>query len=118
VRDLGRSLSAVRAAWGLCLIARPEPVLAVLGPHSPSPQLDTAVLRVLGARQLAQASVTALVPSRKVLALGAIVDVLHAASMVGLAAMDADRRREGLLDACLAGSFALASMGAGRGAGR
>ena len=108
----GRALSVLRAAWGLFLVAKPEPVLAVLAPRSSSPRLDTAVLRVLGVRQVVQAGLTALAPTKGVLVLGAGVDALHAASMVGLAGLDAGRRRAGLLDACVAGSFAGASLGA------
>jgi hypothetical protein len=91
------------------LLVRPDPVRRVLAPHSPSPGLDSTVLRVLGARHVAQGVVTALFPTRRVLTVGAVVDTLHAASMVGLAVLDSDRRRPGLLDASLAGSFAAAS---------
>lgn len=110
----GRAVSLLRGAWGLLLLSRPEPVLAVMGPHTPSPELDRAVLRVLGSRQLAQAGVTLVLPGRPVLALGALVDALHAASMVAVAALDRDHRREGLLDASVAGAFAAASLTSAR----
>lgn len=72
------------------------------------------VVRVLGARYLAQALVVGRAPNRAVLALGAEVDAAHAASMVVLALFDRGRRREGLASAFVAGGFSLAGALAAR----
>jgi len=72
------------------------------------------VVRVLGARYLAQALVAGRAPNGAVLALGAEVDAAHAGSMVVLALLDRGRRREGLTSALVAGGFALAGALAAR----
>ncbi|MGH3156698.1 MAG: hypothetical protein ACRDNF_09020, partial [Streptosporangiaceae bacterium] len=67
-----------------------------------------------GVRQLAQAAVSqaALSPGTGtescavLLTLGAAVDGLHAASMLGLAVLDPPRRRAGLADGLIALAFA------------
>ncbi len=69
--------------------------------------------RVLGARQLAQALASGPVPGYPVLAVGAGVDLLHAASMLALA-LTGRRRRAALTDALIAGAFAAAGALAAR----
>ena len=66
------------------------------------------VVRVLGARHVAQAALTGRGPTRAVLWLGAEVDAAHAASMVGVAVCSRRYRRAALGDAAVAGTLAVA----------
>jgi hypothetical protein len=103
----------LRGAYGLALCAAPGAVLGLAG-GPPAGRRGRIVARVLGVRQLAQAVVSeaALAPCTGVesrtalLVLGAAVDALHAASMLGLAVFDAPRRRAGLADGVIALAFA------------
>jgi hypothetical protein len=76
---------------------------------------SVAVVRVLGARHVTQ-GLAGLVAARRAAALlGAGVDGLHAASMVGLAVLDRRRWRGAAASALVALVFALAGSWAGRG---
>jgi hypothetical protein len=81
-------MSAGRALYGLALLAVPGPMLALCG--AASSRRERAVARVLGARHITQAAVSAAAVSpaggSSALATGAVIDSLHAASMLGLAA--------------------------------
>jgi hypothetical protein len=68
------------------------------------------VARLLGARHLAQATLTALVPRPGVFVAGAGVDALHAASMVMLVAADRTARRAALTDAVVEAAFAASGL--------
>jgi hypothetical protein len=110
---LGSAADAARAAWGLLLLVAPGAVLRGAGVRETRPA--RAVLRILGARHAAQAAVTAWAPRRPVLRAGAVLDGLHGASAVLLAAADRGRRRAGVLDAGVAAGFgALGLVRAGR----
>ena len=75
---------------------------------------SVAVVRVLGARHLAQ-GLAGLVTARRATALlGVGVDGLHAASMVGLAVRHRRHRRGAAASALVALAFALAGSWAGR----
>lgn len=106
-RETGAA-AVVRAVWGGVLLGAPGAVLSITTRSDPA-FLGTAraVLRVLGARQIAQAAVEARWPRPPVLALAAAVDGLHAASGLALAAGDRRWRRPALLDAAVALGFAL-----------
>lgn len=106
---LVKAVSGVRAGWGVVLIAAPRRVLAASG-SSPDSRAARAVLRVLGARHLAQAAVELGVPVPAVAALSAGVDTLHALSGLGLAAVDGRWRRGALTDAAIATAFAVANQ--------
>jgi hypothetical protein len=69
---------------------------------------------LLGARQVVQGVVTATRPTSPVPAGGVVVDVLHAASMLGLAAVDRRSRRWALRSAAAAFAWAAAGGVAGR----
>ena len=100
------ALTAYRAALGAAYLswaARPA-----------SPRPAAPVARVLGARQLAQATLTAGHPSRAVLVLGAEVDVAHAASMLGLGLLSGRWRAAALREALVAGSLAAAGLACAR----
>ncbi|PZS37615.1 MAG: hypothetical protein DLM62_18245 [Pseudonocardiales bacterium] len=99
--------AVLRAGYGALLLAAPDPVIRLYTGHR-ADQLTRAVTRVLGGRQLVQGILTAGTPGALVLALGAEVDLAHVASMLGLAVLDQQRRRAGLVDAAAAGAFAIA----------
>lgn len=103
-----RSLAAVRCAWGATCLARPEGVVGLAGGQPDARALWFA--RALGGRELAQGLVTLAVPGRRVLTAGVVVDGLHAASALGLAAADATRRRPALLNALAATGWALLGL--------
>jgi hypothetical protein len=102
-------LAGVRAGYGAVQLLRPaysaEQLLG--GPLDPG---AAAAVRVLGARQLAQAAVSVTAPSARLLALGAGADGAHALSMAVLALADHRRRRP----AMVSGLVAAARRAAGR----
>jgi len=95
---------AVRACYGAVLLCVPGLALGLATGEPPGPRART-VARVLGARQLAQAVLTAYRPRPGVFLAGAGVDACHAASMLALAAADPRVRRAGLADAFAATAF-------------
>jgi hypothetical protein len=83
-----RVLQVVRAGYGAALLLLPGPVIR-LCTGRPAGHRTRNVARVLGARHLVQAAVTAgSGPSAESLGIGAAIDITHAASMAGLAAAD------------------------------
>jgi hypothetical protein len=105
--------AVLRGAYGVALCAAPGAVLGLAG-GPPASRRARTVARVLGVRQLLQAvaAEAALAPGTgsedrvMLLAVGALVDTLHAASMLGLAVLDPPRRRAGLADGLIALAFA------------
>jgi hypothetical protein len=95
-----------RAGYGTALLCAPGPLIGVVTGQPPS-RRARRVARVLGVRHLAQAVVTALSPGPEVVALGVVVDLLHAASMFAFAAVVPDLRRAELADALAATSLAV-----------
>jgi hypothetical protein len=106
-------LAGVRAGYGAVQLATPawsaEQLLG--GPLDPA---ALRVVRVLGARQLAQASLALAFPAGPWLGLGAGVDAMHALSMVGLAATGPRWRRPALVSGLMAAAFAAAGVLAAR----
>jgi hypothetical protein len=100
-------IPAIRAAYGAVLLCAPGAVLR-LCTGQPASRRALAVTRVLGARHLAQAAVSAWAPRPAVLAAGVDVDLCHAASMLALAAADRAVWRAGLADAAAAAALAVA----------
>jgi hypothetical protein len=96
-----------RAGYGAALLCAPGPMIGVITGQPPS-RRARRVARVLGVRQLAQAAVTALNPGPEVVALGVVVDLLHAASMFAFAAVVPDLRGAELADALAATALAVA----------
>ena len=107
-------LTLVRAGYGLALLCAPQALIELTGDPGTGQAAGSSgarpsgracgVARVLGARHLIQAGLTAVAlraaepdPSLP-LGLGAAVDVLHATTMVGLAAVDRGARRVALAD--------------------
>jgi hypothetical protein len=100
-----RWIEILRGAWGVALLLSPDGVLRATdgGP------VDTAarnVTRILGARQLVQATLSGLRPSPEVLAMGVWVDTVHALTASALALSDRRRARAGCTDAVIAGVWA------------
>jgi hypothetical protein len=96
-----------RAGYGAALLCAPGPMIGVITGQPPS-RRARRVARILGVRHLAQAAVTALNPGPEVVALGVVVDLLHAASMFAFAAAVPDLRRAELADALAASALAVA----------
>jgi len=98
---------AARGCYGTALLCAPGLALGLCTGEASSTRAR-AVVRILGARHLAQAVLTLWQPRRKVLAAGAGIDGCHAASMLALAAADPSLRRAGLADAVAATAFTAA----------
>ena len=96
-----------RAGYGAALLCAPGPMIGVVTGQPPS-RRARRVARILGVRHLAQAAVTAFNPGPEVVALGVVVDLLHAASMFAFAAAVPDLRRAELADALAATALAVA----------
>jgi hypothetical protein len=101
--------ATVRAGYGVLLLVVPDPVIHLYSGRRADP-LTRSVIRVLGARHLIQGVLTGGAPGALVLALGVEVDLAHAVSILGLAALDQRQRRAGLVDAAAAGGFAVAGV--------
>lgn len=95
-----------RGFYGLALTIGPASVLRLVGIDDASPKA-TAIVRILGLRDVTQALICAPTPTRPVALLGAGVDGLHAASMVALAVASPRWRRAGLFSGSLSLGFAL-----------
>ena len=85
-----RLLSGAGAVWGLVLLFRPRRVVAALCPEYPPSR--SWVVRVLGARLVAQHALVLVAPGQPAVQVASAVDLLHAASMVPLLAVRRYRR--------------------------
>lgn len=99
----------LRSAWGTVLLSQPTRVVALLGPDR-TPRFAVFVARVLGARQLAQAAVTARARTPGLIRLGAAADALHACTGVAVAVLIPRWRRTALADAAIAAGFGVAGQ--------
>jgi hypothetical protein len=107
-------LTAIRASYGGALLIAPGAVIYLGTGRCPS-RRARRVARLLGARHLIQAGVSTLAPLPSVLAAGAGVDGLHAASMLMLAGADrGGMRRAALTDSLAEALFAAAGVSAAR----
>jgi hypothetical protein len=107
----GRALQLTRAGYGVALLLKPGPTIRLATGRPPS-RRACRVAWLLGARHLAQATLTALAPRPAVFAAGAAADALHDASMVMLAVADRAARRTALTDAMAEAAFAAAGVAA------
>jgi hypothetical protein len=106
----GLALQVVRAGYGAALLLAPGPVIQLCTGRPPGTRARN-VARVLGARHVLQAAVTAAAaPGAEALGIGAAIDLTHAASMAGLAVLDRRVRRVTLTDAVIETGFAAASL--------
>jgi hypothetical protein len=96
-----------RAGYGAALLCAPGPLIGLCTGRPPGPRARR-VARVLGARHVVQAAITAANPGPTVITLGALTDLLHAASMFALAAVDQTPRRAEFADALAATALAVA----------
>jgi len=107
-------LQVARAGYGGALLIVPGPVIR-LATGRPAGRRARAVARVLGARHLLQAGLTAVTgPGGTSLGVGAAVDLVHAASMAALGLADRQVRRLTLPDALIETTFAAAGVSAAR----
>lgn len=113
----GEGADTVRVALGTAEAVAPE-ALAALENGRRGDSVTVRVHRVLGVRQIVQGAATAAAGSAGARRIGAVVDVLHAASMVLLAVLDPGRRRAALVQAATAGCFAAIGAAAARSAER
>jgi hypothetical protein len=95
----------LRAGYGAVLLCAPGAVIGICT-GQPASKLARGVTRLLGARHLTQAIMTARAPSSTVLGIGAMVDFAHAASMLALAAGRPPLRRAEIADGLTAAIFA------------
>ena len=101
---------AARACYGLALLTVPGPLITACTGRPASGRARN-VARILGARHVLQAALTAGAdPDPAWLASGAAVDVSHAASMVGLAAISRPIRRAPLTDAVIETAIAATGL--------
>jgi len=107
---------AARACYGAALLCAPGLALSLCTGQASS-QRARAVVRILGARHLAQAVLTLWRPRPAVLLAGAGVDACHAASMLALAVADPRMRIAGLADGTAAAAFTATGSLTGAGAG-
>ena len=103
----------VAAGWlgvGALLVARPDQALDLVGQTARPPAL-AVITRVLGARTALQNVVVLAAPTRAVVRGGAVVDALHALSMVGAALRWPRYRRAALASGALAALAATVALG-------
>ncbi|WFE53203.1 hypothetical protein [Micromonospora sp. WMMD1155] len=96
-----------RLAWGGLLLLAPGALLRPVGPISTA---AVVTLRVLGARHVVQSAVTLWRPTRGVFAAGGVVDGLHCATALVLAAADRRQRPAALTDAAVAATWAVVGV--------
>lgn len=99
------SVELVRGLLGVCELVRPQLLYRAVTGTQPTPGV-VVVMRVLGARHAAQALLLSRA-GRSWHRCGALVDLAHAASMVGLACGSRRWRRAAGIDAVLASAFAV-----------
>jgi hypothetical protein len=100
-----RPLDLGRAGLGVVALLRPDDVLRVTRTHDTSPAARCTV-RILGARYLVQSAGGLLVRRPWTARADALVEVVHALSMVGLAGLSRPHRRAALTSAAVATGFA------------
>jgi hypothetical protein len=104
-----RELQRIRVGYGAALVFLPGTTIFLATGRLPS-RRTRRVAQLLGARHLAQAALTAAAPRPEVLAAGALVDAVHAASMLLLAAVSRAGRGAALTDALAETAFAAAGF--------
>jgi hypothetical protein len=107
----GRELQLIRVGYGAALVLMPGTTIFLATGRLPG-RRTRRVARVLGARHLAQAALTAVAPRPGVFAIGWQVDAVHAASMLLLAAVGRAGRSAALTDALTEAAFAAAGFSA------
>jgi len=103
-----RIWAAATAAAGAWTLLSPRTVARAVSGGGRVP--DTAVLMILGGRQLAQGTVLLIRPTPTLLIGAATVDALHAATMLAAALMWPDYRNAAIASATVAGTSAGVGM--------
>lgn len=111
-RRVTRFAGVAGVLWGGLLLRRGRAVWLALDRRPPS-EVDELATTVLGLRHLAQGGAQLITPDR-FQRLFVAVDVLHALSMVALAAADERRRRPALVTGSAAAAAALLTVVARR----
>jgi hypothetical protein len=101
-----RLLAGAHLGQAVALLVQPPGVLRSITGRGSAP--PAWIVRVLGARLLAQATSEVIAPGRNLLRLGVLVDLTHAASMLIAARVWPRYRRAALASAGSAGVSALA----------
>lgn len=102
-------MQGARLVWGGLLLAAPGLALeAVTG--APATRSQERLLRVLGARHLVQGGLDLARATPGLLRGGAAVDLLHAATCAGAAALSPEWRRAALVDGAGAVGFAAGGL--------
>jgi hypothetical protein len=104
-----RLLGAVHLSVGATLLVRPGAVSRMLGGRTPPHRW---VIRLLGARSLVQGAVTVAVPDTPIVVAGAVVDGMHALTMVIAAAVSGSQRRAAVVSAAVAAGCCAAGAAA------
>jgi hypothetical protein len=107
-RPVTRAVAAGLGAANLLLLTRPDAVLSALSVPPPGP--PRWVVRLLGARGLVQQAAVVIAPTRRLVLGGAVVDGLHAATMVLTAAVSPRHRRAAGISAAAATASALLAV--------
>jgi hypothetical protein len=103
-----RPVDVARLTLGVTALARPQQLLRGVGADDAT--ATQRVTRVLGARYAVQSGAGLLRPRPWEPAADGVVDLLHAGSMVALAAISRRHRRAALVSAALALTFAAADL--------
>jgi hypothetical protein len=103
-----RPVDLARLALGATALARPQRLLRGVGADDAT--ATQRVTQVLGARYAVQSGAGLLRPRPWEPRADGVVDLLHAGSMVGLAAVSERHRRAALTSAALALAFAAADL--------
>jgi hypothetical protein len=113
-----RALQLTRTSYGVALVLAPGATIRLATGRLPGRQARR-VARLLGARHLIQAALTAVVPQPAVFMMGAQIDTIHSASMLALAAFCRSGCRAALTDALVEAAFgAVGALSFGRGTER
>lgn len=100
------------AGWGAVLLIDPE--VAVQAVCGDGPRPPTWIVRVLGARRLAQELLVISLPRRETALAAAGTDTLHLASMLAACALVPEHRRAALTTAGIAAGSAAVTLAAAR----
>lgn len=106
---LTRALGVAGIAWGTVLLTAGPPIWRHLDDQGPT-EVDQVALRFLGARHVATGVTQVIFPGR-FQRLEITIDLIHATTMVGLAALNPPRRRPALVTAAVALAAAMAGIG-------
>lgn len=102
-------LELVRAAFGLTELLLPDQVAEHILGH-PADHRERVFIRILGGRHLVQALVLLAFRGRTAHGVGASVDLIHAATMIGVAAIDPRRKVAATVNSAIATVFAAGEL--------